>query len=153
MNDKTVFSDADYFWAARAQRAGRSQPLIVVIDDDEMVRGLVMNVLAGLGKVMAAASGPDGMALYTRLAPDLVFLDINMPQVSGLDVLQRMIALDPMAKVIMFSAQSTGTNVESAMKLGAKSFITKPFTVEILLERATHALAGLVRRDVCAPET
>jgi two-component system chemotaxis response regulator CheY len=128
---------------AKPHPGEKPRPLIAVIDDDEMVRGLAVSVLVRVGKIVTATNGRDGVELYAEYTPDLVFLDINMPLMSGLEVLKQIIAMDQQAKVIMFSSRSTGPNIAAAMKIGAKGFITKPFTADILEERTAHIFSAL----------
>jgi CheY-like chemotaxis protein len=143
MSDRFISKNSREQKVVDAPLPGKREPLIVIIDDDEMVRGLAVSVLIRLGKVVAAANGQDGIILCQQYAPDLVFLDINMPGMDGLEVLKQIMGLNKNTRVIMFSARSTGTNVEMALKMGAKGFITKPFTANILQERTAQALSDL----------
>jgi len=102
---------------------------ILIVDDIAVARDITRAMLRSLGvtKIFDASDGEKAVALFKREHPDIVFLDIQMPGVSGLQALGEMLADNPAAFVVMNSAESTQDNVSAAMKLGAKGFIVKPF--------------------------
>ena len=71
---------------------------------------------------------------YVNKAPDVLFLDIGLPDINGHDVLERLFKLDPQAYVVMFSGNGDRENVLKAVELGAKGFVGKPFTQEKLIQ-------------------
>lgn len=117
----------------------------LVADDSEFARGNISRVIEKLGGTVvgAAGSGQEAVSLYGRLHPDLVLLDITMPELDGVEALRRILDLDGAAKVIMVSSLGHKEMVWRAMRLGARHFITKPFTSEY---------AALVIRSVLAGE-
>jgi two-component system chemotaxis response regulator CheY len=114
----------------QARRAERKHAELMMIEDDPFTRRLVENVvqkempLTGLGDATRAID------TYARLAPDILFLDINLPDVTGHELLDKILALDPEAYVVMLSGNADRDNITQAMKRGAKGFIAKPFTRE-----------------------
>lgn len=129
--NSTPMADAQ---SIAARRAGRAAPELMIIEDDIFSRRLVENVLQKQYPLTALASAESALATYARLAPDLLFLDINLPDVTGHELLEKIIALDPKAYVIMLSGNSDKDNILQAITRGAKGFIAKPFTRDKLLQ-------------------
>ena len=115
-------------------RQGRFKKEIMVIEDDAFTRKLVENVfskshnITGLGDTVAA------LETYIKCAPDILFLDINLPNVSGHELLEQIMKIDPQAHVIMLSGNSDRENILQAVQKGAKGFVGKPFTAQQLLK-------------------
>lgn len=118
----------------KARRNGRHTPEILIIEDDAFSRKLVENVLQKSFPLTALGSTELALESYVRLAPDIVFLDINLPDVTGHELLEKFIALDSDAYVIMLSGNADRDNITQAMQLGAKGFIAKPFTREKIFQ-------------------
>ena len=93
---------------------------------------------AGYG-VLRASSGDEAITLLGRLRPDLVLLDINMPLVSGIDVLKRMKQLRLRIPVVMMTANGDQASVWACMEGGAVDYLLKPFTPQTLVARSTWA--------------
>ncbi len=91
---------------------------------------------------IGAATGQEGLALIDRDPPDLVFLDIKMPGMDGLEVLERIKARHPEVPVVMVSGHGTAQNAFEARDKGASGFIEKPFSEPVLLERIEKELEG-----------
>lgn len=130
------------FVRALKKRHGRNKPLAAIVEDDYTMRQLASGVLRLHYDVVSAGDGYMALELYNSCAPDLVFLDIEIPYIDGLAVLRKIIETDPYASVIMFSSHSRHDMLQQAMDLGAKGFVTKPFTAEKLLQYAKHAAAS-----------
>ena len=115
----------------------------LIADDSEYARSNIARVIEKLGGTVAgeAGSGHEAAALYRTLRPDLVLLDITMPELDGVEALRQIREYDGEAKVIMVSSLGHKEMVWKAIRLGAKHFITKPFTPEY---------ASLVIRSVIA---
>lgn len=109
---------------------------ILIADDAAFMRMMLKNVLfAGGHTVVAeAASGREAVDLYDAHHPDLVTMDITMPEMDGLQALKAIRKSDPLAKVIMCSAMGQQDMVIEAIQSGAGSFIVKPFQKEKVLE-------------------
>lgn len=108
---------------------------ILVVDDAAFMRKMVIDVLTGGGHevIGEAANGNEAVARFQELRPDVMTLDITMPEKDGLTALREIIALDPSARVVMCSALSQESKVLEAVKSGAKDFIAKPFQAQRVL--------------------
>lgn len=118
----------------KTQRLSRPQPHMMMIEDDAFSRRLVENVLKKEYMLTGLSEATEALDTYARLAPDLVFLDINLPDVTGHELLEKIITLDPDAYVVMLSGNADKENITQAMSKGAKGFIAKPFTREKLFQ-------------------
>jgi DNA-binding NtrC family response regulator len=116
------------------------KPIVAIIDDDENIRSIARAVLRDKYDVITAHNGAAGIKLLKSHSPHLIFLDINMPDMNGLEVLQEILKISSGIKVIMFSGKSSKDNIKEAIKIGAKGFVTKPFSAETLLQHAEKAL-------------
>lgn len=124
----------DVLQDVNARRRARGTPELMVIEDDVFSRRLVENVIKKHYPLTALSTADLALATYTNLAPDVLFLDINLPDVSGHELLQKVLAIDPQAYVVMLSGNADQQNILRAMKAGAKGFIAKPFTREKLFQ-------------------
>ena len=114
---------------------------ILVVDDDADIGLLLCNRLQAMGhEVRAAADGEAALEAIEREVPSLVFLDIEMPKLSGLEVLRRIRKDRPELPVIVMTAHGTIARAVEAMKAGASDFITKPFDMQQLKSTITKAL-------------
>ena len=119
---------------------------ILIADDLGLSRGILRTMLLKLDYVNIdeAWPGRKAVARYTAGNPDVVFLDINMPDGNGIETLIKIKVLNPEAFVVMVSAESSYDNVRTAMETGANAFLVKPYQsgriVEILekYEAAAH---------------
>lgn len=109
---------------------------ILVVDDAAFMRMLLKDILGNGGFEIAgeATSGVEAVRKYKELQPDLVTMDILMPDMDGIQAVKEIKALDPNARIIMCSAMGQKEMVVEAIKAGAKDFITKPFQAERILE-------------------
>ena len=116
---------------------------VLVVDDAAFMRKMVSDALTGGGHeiVGEAANGAEAVARFQELRPDVMTLDITMPEKDGLAALKEIIAVDPGAKVVMCSALGQESKVLESIKLGAKDFVVKPFQAERVLEAVGKALA------------
>ena len=115
-------------------RKDRSDNLIIVADDDMFMRSLVVKTMKKHGKVIEVENGNEVVDKYLEHLPDILFLDIHMPGVGGLQVLDEILSFDQNAFIIMLSADSNKYNVLTSQLRGAKGFITKPFTEDKLMD-------------------
>ena len=114
---------------------------ILVIDDEAAIRDSLRMILEYEGyEFLGAATGQDGLATVDRENPDLVFLDIKMPGMDGLEVLQRIKAANETVPVVMISGHATVTTAVDATKLGALDFIEKPLASERVLVTIRNVL-------------
>jgi two-component system, chemotaxis family, chemotaxis protein CheY len=102
---------------------------IMIVDDSMYMRNMLRDILPEQYGVVEADSGSSAIATYDREQPDLVFLDIVMPEgdTEGMTVLDKIKKKNPKAKVVMISAVGQDTIVNQCKKLGAQDYILKPF--------------------------
>ena len=114
---------------------------ILVIDDEAEIRRSVRMILEYEGyDVIEASSGPEGVALAEKESPDLIFLDVKMPGMDGLEVLQRVKASNDAIPVVIISGHGTVSTAVEATKAGAFDFIEKPLASERVLVTIRNAL-------------
>ena len=114
---------------------------ILVIDDEAGIRDSMRRTLEYQGyQFVGAATGQEGLALIERDPPDLVFLDIKMPGMDGLEVLERIKAVNPGVPVVMVSGHGTAQNGIRGPRQRCLGFIEKPFSEPVLLERIQKEL-------------
>jgi two-component system, NtrC family, nitrogen regulation response regulator NtrX len=117
------------------------KPRILVIDDEAAIRDSLKMILEYEDyDFLGAASGPEGVAMVKRDAPDLVVLDIKMPGMNGLEALAEIRKIDESVPVAMISGHGTITDAMQATRLGAFDFIEKPFTSERVLVTVAKGL-------------
>lgn len=109
---------------------------VLVVDDANFMRMMLEDILTKHGHtVLQARDGQEGLNVLLEEAVDVCVLDINMPDMDGLEVLKRIKAGQPGVRVVMLSAQAQESNVRTALELGADAFVVKPFGAECLVER------------------
>jgi two-component system, chemotaxis family, chemotaxis protein CheY len=115
---------------------------VLVVDDAAFMRKMVTDALSSGGHeiVGEAANGEEAVQRFQELRPDVMTLDITMPEKDGLAALQEIIAVDPGAKVVMCSALGQESKVLQSIKLGAKDFVVKPFQPDRVLSAIEKAL-------------
>ncbi|WP_019152667.1 response regulator [Robertmurraya massiliosenegalensis] len=115
---------------------------ILIVDDAKFMRLTLSNILtkANHEVVGEGENGRDAVVLYRELNPDLVTLDITMPEMSGLDAIREIRKEFPQAKVIMCSAMGQQKMVVESIEAGAKDFIVKPFDEGRVLEAVNRVL-------------
>lgn len=125
--------DAELVRTIRARRKARSVFEVMIVEDDPFSRKLIINSLRGDFTISSAEDGQAAIMLYAVKAPDIVFLDIELPDITGHDVLHKLMMTDPEACIVMLSGNGNRENVMRAMSSGAKGFVGKPFTREKLI--------------------
>lgn len=116
---------------------------ILIIDDSRMSRRMLRSILEGIGHeiVGEAGNGEEGLALYQELSPDVVTMDITMPEMDGIKCLKEIMQADPEAKVLMVTAAGQASKLMEALKSGAKDFICKPYEPEQIINAVKEVLA------------
>ena len=116
---------------------------VLVVDDDEDIRNLVQARLRAAGHlVVSASSGPEALDLVDEKgAPDVAVLDVSMPGMTGLDLLQQLRGREGMSElpVVFLSAKVQEEDIEAGRALGA-TYLTKPFVATALLDAVEKAL-------------
>ncbi|MFW2340368.1 MAG: response regulator [Acidimicrobiia bacterium] len=117
-------------------------PRILVVDDNAFMRNNIKNVLTGAGfdVVAEASDGIEAISMYQSSGPDLVTLDITMPNMDGVQALKELRSIDPAAKIIMVSAMGQEALVVEAITAGAADFVVKPFQPERVVDAINKAL-------------
>ena len=111
------------------------KPRILVIDDEPAIRDTMRMILEYDGhECSLAGSGPEGLTMAERESPDLVFLDIKMPGLDGLEVLSRLRGTNETLPVVIVSAHGTAATALEAGRLGAFRFIEKPLSKDYVLD-------------------
>lgn len=115
---------------------------ILIVDDAAFMRMMIKDILTknGYEVVGEATDGAQAIEKYKEHSPDLVTMDITMPEMDGITSLKEIKKFDPNAKVIMCSAMGQQAMVIDAIQAGAKDFIVKPFQADRVLEAISKAL-------------
>jgi len=104
-------------------------PKVLIVDDTAFMRKLLRNILFSGGFDIAgeAENGKQAVEMYKQLKPDIVTMDIVMPEMNGIEALKAIKKIDPNARVVMCTAVGQEQMVKAAIKLGAKGYIVNPF--------------------------
>lgn len=115
---------------------------ILICDDAAFMRMMIKDILTKNGYNVAgeAENGAKAVEKYTEVKPDLVMLDITMPEMDGIQALKKIKEIDPGACVIMCSAMGQQAMVIEAIQSGAKDFIVKPFQADRVIEAVKKAV-------------
>lgn len=116
-----------------SRRAARKTPEILIVEDDLFSQTLVKKAI-GDYRVSVAEDGQGAVLAYVKTAPDICFLDIELPDISGHEVLRKIRRLDEDAFVVMLSGNGDRENILRALDFGAQGFVGKPFSKEKLLQ-------------------
>ena len=116
------------------------RPVALVVDDEESVRESFRLVLEQDYDVLDAPAGARALEIVRANHVDVVLLDIRLPEMDGIEVLERLKALDDSLEVILVTAVKTVRTAVAAMKLGAFDYVTKPFEDEELLALMRRAV-------------
>ena len=128
---------------ALAKQARRLRPLLLVVDDDELLRKLLSRILgAAHYDVETAASATDAMTVLRKRRPDLILMDVQMPDIDGVELTRRLKASEAYAgiPVIMLTGQSEKEVIVDSLGAGAIDFVVKPFDRDTLLKKVAHHL-------------
>lgn len=109
---------------------------VLIVDDAAFMRMMLKDILEKNGYEIAgeAGNGQIAVEMYNREKPDVVTMDITMPEMDGIQAVKEIRKVDPNAKIIMCSAMGQQSMVMDAIKAGAKDFIVKPFQADRVLE-------------------
>lgn len=108
---------------------------VLIVDDTLFMRASIRQMLEANGHSVAgeAANGLEAIEKYAAVKPDVILMDITMPDMDGLEALRRIKEIDPAAKVVMCTAMGQQAMVAKAVELGAQQFIVKPFQPDRLM--------------------
>lgn len=116
---------------------------ILIVDDAAFMRMMIKDILTknGYEVVGEAQDGAEAVEKYEELSPDLVTMDITMPEMDGITALKKIKDINPNAIIIMCSAMGQQAMVIDAIQAGAKDFIVKPFQADRVIEAIQKALS------------
>ncbi len=118
---------------------------IMTVDDASIIRLMIKDILVECGgyEVIAeCSSGREAIEKYKELRPDLVTMDIIMPEMDGIQALEGILKFDPDAKVVMVTAIDQRESLMKAIRLGATDYIVKPFEADRVMSAVQKALGG-----------
>ncbi len=120
----------------------QSAPLILIVDDDDDTRLLLARLLDDRGyRTSASATGREGLTVFTKERPEVVLLDYQMPDLSGLEVLQRLGELESSVPVLIITGHGDESTAATLMKSGAFDYLTKPFEPARITGAVARAVA------------
>lgn len=105
----------------------RQKPMILVVDDDPLTRGIISHAMKSKHQLISAETAAEAVRKHILFAPNIIFLDINLPDHDGFDLLKHLRTFDARSQVVMFSSNSFVANRLKAFACGASGFIAKPF--------------------------
>lgn len=115
---------------------------VLIVDDAAFMRMMIKDILEknGFDVVGEASNGQIAVEMYKKERPDIVTMDITMPDMDGIEAVKQIKAFAPEAKIIMCSAMGQQSMVMDAIRAGAKDFIVKPFQADRVLEAVKKVL-------------
>lgn len=126
--------------------APKYQPKVLVVDDNDLMRTLLRGMLRGeqYQVIGEARNGLQAVEAVQRLSPDIVCLDVMMPEMDGLEALQAMKQAKPGLVVVMITGNPSVENVQESLQGGAAGFIVKPFNTAKVLDTLSRAWSAAV---------
>jgi two-component system chemotaxis response regulator CheY len=120
----------------------KKNPTILIVDDALFTRTMLRNIRTenGFKAVVEAETGTEAIWAYERWQPDLVIMDINMPEMDGMTAIGNIMNIDPEARIIICSALGEPHLMKEALEVGVIEFIMKPFQPEKVIEAIDKAL-------------
>jgi two-component system chemotaxis response regulator CheY len=119
-------------------------PTVLIVDDAALMRKMLGDMLADTDfeVIGEATNGAEAIAKYAALKPDLVLMDIMMPDMSGIDAVKEIVAADSQARIVICSVLGRQDMVMEALRAGARDFVVKPFRADKIREALQRAWAG-----------
>lgn len=118
-------------------RNGSASNICLVADDDMFIRSIIARNLDPMAQVVQVQDGADCVAAYKQHMPDIAFIDVHLPILTGPEIVRQVLLFDPQAYIVLISSDSTPENVQSAARNGAKGFLAKPISRERLMHYFT----------------
>jgi len=125
--DEGIRHMAEVLNSSKFSRQYRSPMTVLLVEDDPVTRQMAGKLIGQQHVLVTASNAYEAVVNYLIYAPELVFLDINLPDESGMQVLDQLMACDPDAYIVMFSGNDGIDNIVDARKRGARGFVSKPF--------------------------
>jgi two-component system chemotaxis response regulator CheY len=119
------------------------RPTVIIVDDNGITRTLLRGIIRAeeFDVIGEASLGAQGLAMAGQLRPDIVCLDIEMPDMNGMDILRELKTTQPQIAVVMITAHSERENIQGALDNGAGGYVVKPFNTAKVAEALRRALA------------
>jgi two-component system chemotaxis response regulator CheY len=137
---------------APVKRSGDNQPVrYLIVDDSVFARKNLSKMVESFGGQVVGEAGDGVTAIteYDRLTPDIVLMDITMPQMEGIEAAEKIVQQHPAARIVMVSSVGYQENIVAALQRGARHFVQKPVKPEVLYEIIKYVM----RDDQASPET
>jgi DNA-binding NarL/FixJ family response regulator len=118
---------------------------VLVVDDHALLRTGVANIInqePDLRVIAEASNGQEAIDAYERYRPDVTLLDLRMPVMEGVEAVRQIRERDPLAKVIVLTTYDTDEDISRALKAGAKAYVLKDISADLLIECIHDVLAG-----------
>jgi two-component system, chemotaxis family, chemotaxis protein CheY len=117
-------------------KEGKCMAKVMIVDDAEFMRMIIRDILLMHGHEVVAevGDGDEAIQTYLEVKPDIVLMDIIMPDMDGKEALKKLLFMDPEAKVVMCSSLGQQALITESMKIGAMGFIVKPFEPDGMLD-------------------
>ncbi len=136
---------------AALYRSKDQQPIrYLVVDDSVFARKNLSRMIESFGGRVAGEAGDGCTAIteYSRTLPDIVLMDIIMPQMEGIEATERIVRFDPQARVVMVSSVGYQENIITALQKGARHFVQKPVKPEVLYEIVKYVMGNDAATDI-----
>jgi two-component system chemotaxis response regulator CheY len=126
----------------KQEKTERTAPTVMIVDDALFMRMMIRDILSkdGFEVVAEAENGIEAVEKYKETRPDIVTMDIVMPEMDGIEAVRQIMKIDPNARILMCSAMGQQPLVVEALEAGAKDFIIKPFQPSKVIEAVEKAL-------------
>ena len=126
----------DALFEGREPVCDKALKKVLVVDDSDFMRMMLKNMLSESGHtIVEADNGKNALRVLEKEKPDVCILDINMPEMNGLDTLRHIVANYENTRVIMLSALCMESIVQEAMEIGTSAFVAKPFQADSIIRR------------------
>lgn len=136
MSAYSIMSDTNRIGSIPVRRRHCDHVIALAVEDDRFTAAYTAGILGKVCDLVQARTGEDAIIAYIEQAPDVVFLDIHLPGLSGLETLHAIRKIDPEAYVIIVSVDTVKNNIAMATKYGAAGFLKKPFSKDRILAMA-----------------
>src|SRR5437588_2976379 len=142
-------------FAALFRSKDRQPVRYLVVDDSVFARKNLAKIIEAFGGKVAGEAGDGCTAIteYDRVQPDLVLMDITMPQMEGIEAAERIVRQHPEARIVMVSSVGYQENIVAALQKGARHFVQKPVKPEVLYEVIKYVLGDDVTAAAAATAT
>lgn len=151
----STMSDTNKVHSIKTRRKRRDEPLIMVVEDDRFTAHYATTILNGEYETIICKTAEEAIEAYIEYAPDIVFMDIHLPGLSGLEAVEAIYAIDRDAYIVMLSVDTERDSVVRASHNGARKFLKKPYARGRMLEtiKSSPHVRALMRTTSVGHET